>query len=165
MRRWWNKERPKPSRANSKFCNSVWDAKVLLRAPTPLRYVDCNTLLSLGLIPNLVCSILWKISHNSGSPASWHLQGNQTSPSQLYAMTSLNLYAGIPLILVWPQGLSLVIKGDYTTSLFVSLALKSKPDVQSRQVLLLDGTETWPPLSIPFILFIYIIWCSWLSYD
>jgi hypothetical protein len=49
VRKYWNKERPKASRANFKFCISMSDIKMLLISPTPFSFVDCNKLLSLSV--------------------------------------------------------------------------------------------------------------------
>lgn len=45
------KARRKTIRANMKFC-----VKILLKPQTPFRFVSCNILLSLVLVPHLVCS-------------------------------------------------------------------------------------------------------------
>ena len=43
------------------------DVKVLFRAPTPFSFVDCSTLLSLGLVPLPVSRHPpWQVSHVSG---------------------------------------------------------------------------------------------------
>jgi hypothetical protein len=91
-------QRPKPSRANSKFYISMSDIKVLFRSPT-LNFVDYNTLLSLGLVSHTVCSSPRQVSHGSG----WHLQHLRVSNAiQLHAMTFRGLHAGTVLSNCWP---------------------------------------------------------------
>jgi hypothetical protein len=47
--KYWTKARPKTSWANSEL--STYGVKMFFRSPTPFSFADCNTLLSLGLIP------------------------------------------------------------------------------------------------------------------
>jgi hypothetical protein len=49
VRKHWAKSRPKPSWTNSKLCISVPDIKLFFKSPTPLSFVDCSKLFSLGL--------------------------------------------------------------------------------------------------------------------
>ena len=83
---------------NSKLCISMSDVKMFFRSPTPFSFVDCNTLLSLGLVPLPVSSSPWQVSHGSGisnilgSPRQSRLHLHSFS-----TMASLGLHAGTPL--------------------------------------------------------------------
>ena len=66
VRKYWTKARLKTSWANSKLCISMSDVKALFSSLIPFSFVDCNTLLSLGLVPLSVSSFPWQVSHNSG---------------------------------------------------------------------------------------------------
>ena len=69
--------RPKTSRANSHLWISMSDVKVLFRSPTPFSFVDCNTLLSLGLVPFFVSSFPQQVFEAAlASSTSWGLQHN-----------------------------------------------------------------------------------------
>lgn len=60
VRKYRNKAKPKTSRENSDFCMS--NAKMILRSPTSFTFIDCNTLLSLRLVPHPVTSDISKQS-------------------------------------------------------------------------------------------------------
>lgn len=63
VRKDWAKARLKTSRANSKLCISMSNA----RSPSPFGSVDCYTLLSLGLVHSLLARF------SAGIPWVWHL--------------------------------------------------------------------------------------------
>lgn len=60
------KARLKTKRVNFKLCTSTSDINTLFSSLTPFRFVDCNTLLSLGLVPHLVIRDPWEVSQDSG---------------------------------------------------------------------------------------------------
>lgn len=60
--KYWTKTKLKPRRQTP---NSILDG-LLSQSPTPHKFADCNTLLSLELFPYPDCSSLWQVSHGSG---------------------------------------------------------------------------------------------------
>lgn len=65
-RKYWAKTNLKTSWGNSKVWISTTDVKALFRSPTPFSFVDCSTLLSLGLLPHPVSRFLRLVYHDSG---------------------------------------------------------------------------------------------------
>lgn len=125
--KYWAKARPKTSWTNSKLCISTSDDKTLFRPPTPFSFVDCHTLLSLGLVPLPVSSSPQQVSHSSGIPQ--HLgvsKAIQASLSQLHAVASLGLHAGTFLTRL-ASVVFLRCGGRFHNLLLVFLTLKSEP--------------------------------------
>jgi hypothetical protein len=80
MRKYWTKPRPKNRWANSKLSISMSDVKALFRSATPFWFVDCNSILSLWLVPLSVSRFPQQIAHCHsisnilGSPRQLQLQ-------------------------------------------------------------------------------------------
>jgi hypothetical protein len=96
IRKHWTKARRKPSRANSKLCASMCDVKAFFRSPTLFSFVDYNILLSLELVPNMICGFPQQVSTALASPTSWALQGNSIFTFTTSCSGSLGLRAQHP---------------------------------------------------------------------
>lgn len=90
VRKYWTKTK---CWANSRLCIAVSDVKALFRSPTPFIFVDCNTLLALGLVPFPVSSLPWQVSHSSG--ISNILGSPKQSRLHLYSFTQWLLWASM----------------------------------------------------------------------
>ena len=104
VREYWTKARWKTSWENSKLCISMFDVRILFRSPTLFSVVNCNTLLSLGLVPRPVSSSPQQVSH--GSCISNILGSLRQSRLHLHSFTQWplrDLHAGTPLPHIWPQ--------------------------------------------------------------
>ena len=116
--------------------------KGLFRFPTPFSFVDCNPLLSLGLVSILFSSFSWHLQNFGVSKAT------QSSPSLPHTMAFWDLHAGTPP----DTGLSSVAflshGGRFHNCSLLFLTLNPESCDQSCQVLLLAGAETWPSHSI-----------------
>jgi hypothetical protein len=112
MRKYWRKVKLKTSLPNSNLCIFMSDVKVLFRTPTPSSFLDCNTILSLGLHLLPVSSFSQQVAHHFG------ISNTLGSPRQyrfhLYSFMKwlLGLHEGTPLIV------SLVKEGDTIVSFF-----------------------------------------------
>lgn len=65
VRKYWIKARPKARWARVKLCINMINVKTLFRCPTAFSFVDCNTPLSLGLVPLHGNSFPLRLSHDS----------------------------------------------------------------------------------------------------
>ena len=93
VRKYLTKGRLKTRRANSKFCFSMSNVKVLIRSLIPLSFVVCNILLPLELVPYPVCSFPGQGSHD---PAIFNILGSSTqSRLHLHSFTQWLLWASM----------------------------------------------------------------------
>ena len=122
------------------------DVKKLFRSPTPFSFVDCSTLLSLGLVPLPVSSSPQQVSHDSGISNISGLQGNPgfTFPASCNGL-SRPLCRDIPNTHL-TSATFLSCRGRFHMAFFLSLTLKSHG--QSCQLLMLSETGAWPPCSV-----------------
>ena len=93
VRKHWTQAKQKSSWENSKLCILMCDVKALFRCPISFNFVDCNTLLFLGLIQLPVNSSPQQVYHCSGTA---NILG---SPSQ----SKLHLHS----LTQWPESASL----------------------------------------------------------
>lgn len=63
--KYWTKARLKP-RGQIPKSVSVSDVRALLRSLIPFSFVDCNTLISLGLVPQFDSNSTWQVSWDFG---------------------------------------------------------------------------------------------------
>lgn len=118
MRKYQTKAKLEIGWANSELCISMSDVKVLFRSPTSFIFVECNTLLSLGLFLLPVSSSPWHVSHNSG--ISSILGSPRQSRFHFHSFTQWTLCA-------LASGTFLSHRGRSYNFFLLSLALKPDP--------------------------------------
>lgn len=132
------KARRKTIRESMKF----W-VKTLLRSWSPFRFVGCNILLSLVLVPHLVYSLGSQdsgIYNISRTPAQFRL----ASLSKLHETVFLGLHADIPLTHVWHQWLSLAVEEDSITTFLYSCLQSQNHMTEVAKLCCLMGLELIP---------------------
>jgi hypothetical protein len=107
VRKHWTKARPETRWASSRLCISRSDVKAAFRSPTPFSFVDCSTLVSLGLVVYEVCILLGMYHTTLASSTSWGLQQDPCFTFTASGMAFLGLRSGTQLTPAWPQHLSL----------------------------------------------------------
>lgn len=83
-------DKSKTSWINCKLCVSMSDVKTLFKSPTPFSFVDCDILLSLGLVLLPASSFPWQVSHNSSI-----LESPRQPRLLLHSFTQWPLWASI----------------------------------------------------------------------
>lgn len=141
MKKYWPKARPNPAVQTP---NSISISDVKFRSATPFSFVDCSTLLSLGLFP-LLAAFFGRYHRTLESLTSWDFKGNTG-----FAFTALQSgppSRDTPTILL--VSVTFLGPGRRSHRPFLSLTLKLEPCGRGCQVLLFAGAEKWPPFSIP----------------
>ena len=111
------------------------EVKMFFRSPTPFYIVNCNTLLSLGMIPLPVSIFPWQVSHSLASQTSWGLQAN---PGFNFRASHNGLFR--PPFRDTPD--TCLASATFLNPFLLSLTLNPEPRGQSCQVLLLAGSGT-----------------------
>ena len=140
--KYWTKARLKTSWANSKLCISMSDVKVLFRSPTPFSFVDCNTLLSLGLVPLPIISFPQLISHGSG--ISNTLESPRQSKVHFYSFIQWPL-SRTPFRNTYDTHLSPAVVlssgGRFHNPFLLHLIQEPEPHAPNYKVILIPGLE------------------------
>lgn len=156
VRKYWTKARLKPSYANSKQFLMLWMASLCL-VPRPFSFVNCNMLLSLGLVLLPVSSSLWQISHDLcifrilGFPRQSRLHLHRLTQWPLWTSMQGTPDTGLASVAFLSHG------GRLHNLFLASLTLKPEPWGWSCHVLLLAETWTQPPCSISSSSFLVLI--------
>jgi hypothetical protein len=102
----------KPAEPSPNSASPMSDVKAFFRSPTPFSFVDCNILLSLGLVPFFVSSFPQQVFEAAlASSTFWGHQHYLDSSPRFHTMFSLALHAETLLSHSWPQQLS-IVTGD-----------------------------------------------------